>query len=917
MKSAFFIFLFLVLASATCVSAYTATVASFDFNTTQSEMVMSTRTNCDKDEFESTELDPDFTSTCDEIVYKTTESGLDFSDNSYSTLALGAASGVDDGGYWQINLTLDNDIYSNISQVSVIWEAKESAGQVTYFYCYLWNGSKWIATTTSSSGTFITSDQTKNCSMTDGTNLSKYIIGDSLYALLRLSNADASNPSTESLDYTQVNIHHIALETVPPAYSNFVNNASSTTTASGVVNWSVTLEDNEALSGYKFAHNDTGSLTNGSLTSISGTSAFADELVTITSSRNNYVCGQFWFTDTSGNVNQTNMSCFTVVNSAPNLTTDLTFTNYSTKHRFNVSAVFSDGDNASDIQNTTISTTSGACTYLRNITLGNDFTVYYNCTGTALASATIQINATDYEAATISSSLLANVYPNNAPTILSVELNKTSSVLDTDHLNCSIDGAADADDDTISYYYEWYNNSVAQGINNAYLRGANLTGLGTWYCEAWLGDGAENSSKYTSTSIVVNSSTSSPVISIYNATSFNSGLNSTSTNPTNNNTYVNLSVTFTDANTGDAWTAYFCSSPTWTNCRDNTSGVQHCTSAANSTSTVLGCSVPTNLYSGVNTYYSFVTDNTSLVSAGKQNTFEINLPAGAPALIYPANNAYIRTLYTLINWSASDPDSDSVNSTVYINGAVAYNGTAKIFNYSTLTEYQTYNWSVYTEDQHSYGIYNISLGNFTADFTNPNLTVSSPTADAIYNSIVTSLTVTASDFALNQCNYTLYLKDINTYYSSGTASCSGTTNVPTPYYAGGYSINVFAYDQAGNYNSTQVNFTTMAATTPTATTVGGGGTAATIKEAEVNVTEIVGICGNNVCEQGESPWTCSKDCPYTKMFELDEIFCTPILDCGNWKTAWFNNIIVILVMVSLVYFYYTSAQVGRLQGRKK
>ena len=76
------------------------------------------------------------------------------------------------------------------------------------------------------------------------------------------------------------------------------------------VNWSIILNDNNGISGYKFATNDTGTLINGSFTP--GNATFVDELVTITASANKTVCGQYWFNDTNNNINQTDFSCFTV-----------------------------------------------------------------------------------------------------------------------------------------------------------------------------------------------------------------------------------------------------------------------------------------------------------------------------------------------------------------------------------------------------------------------------------------------------------------------------------------------------------------------------------------------------------------------------------------------------------------------------
>jgi len=57
------------------------------------------------------------------------------------------------------------------------------------------------------------------------------------------------------------------------------------------------LADETNLSGYKFAHNNTGTLTNSTFKE--GNYGFVNETVTITKTRGNYVCGQYWFNDTA------------------------------------------------------------------------------------------------------------------------------------------------------------------------------------------------------------------------------------------------------------------------------------------------------------------------------------------------------------------------------------------------------------------------------------------------------------------------------------------------------------------------------------------------------------------------------------------------------------------------------------------
>ncbi len=124
----------------------------------------------------------------------------------------------------------------------------------------------------------------------------------------------------------QSNIYtFLVIDNSPPTYfnnnSSFQNNASTLTKINGVVNWSINLSDSVALSYYFFAHNNSGTLTNVSNGTLSGTSQFVNETITITQVRDNYICGQFWFNDSSDNINQTLLTesgaCFTVADTLP------------------------------------------------------------------------------------------------------------------------------------------------------------------------------------------------------------------------------------------------------------------------------------------------------------------------------------------------------------------------------------------------------------------------------------------------------------------------------------------------------------------------------------------------------------------------------------------------------------------------
>ncbi|MBW2990010.1 hypothetical protein KY358_06875, partial [Candidatus Woesearchaeota archaeon] len=185
----------------------------------------------------------------------------------------------------------------------------------------------------------------------------------------------------------------ITEDNIAPTYSNFQNNASADTKRNGIVNWSVILQDERGLSYHFFAHNQSGTLTNVSNGTISGTSVFINKTAIITKAQGNYICGQFWVNDTTDNINQTNMSCFTVQNTPPE-TPALYYPedgrNYSSIPYINYSSADADGDAISYTIyiNGTLNITTAV-----NVTGWNASDGYYNITVTANDSSDSSANS--------------------------------------------------------------------------------------------------------------------------------------------------------------------------------------------------------------------------------------------------------------------------------------------------------------------------------------------------------------------------------------------------------------------------------------------------------------------------------------------------------------------------------------------
>ena len=270
------------------------------------------------------------------------------------------------------------------------------------------------------------------------TNISNFSVG---YYNLTIKSIETQNYTanfeTWFLNVTSAPI----LDTTPPSYTNFQNNASTVTRINGVVNWSINLADNIGLSSYIFAHNQSGSLTNSTPSTISGASAFVNTTLAITLKQGNYICAQYWFNDTSNNVNQTSLSCFTVANSIPtipNVTYPVNGNNYTSIPYINYSS--SDGDNDAITYKIYINRTLNASTTV-NLTLWNASDGYY----------TMNVSATDGINSSSNASTIYFTLDSVAPTVNIIYptngLNISSNSI---YLNAS---ATDARATSLTYYW--------------------------------------------------------------------------------------------------------------------------------------------------------------------------------------------------------------------------------------------------------------------------------------------------------------------------------------------------------------------------------------------------------------------------------------------------------------------------------
>ncbi len=308
---------------------------------------------------------------------------------------------------------------------------------------------------------------------------------------------------------------------------------------------------------------------------------------------------------------------------------------------------------------------------------------------------------------------------NSIPTVASATINN-SNPIDANDIGCDNGSVSDLDtEDTVTLHYDWYNSSdgttfVSYGLDTKTLDSTNLTSGVYWKCVIFptdsFGDNGENK---TSATIQVGSNNIAPVINFINLTTEETSVISNTTNPTNNDSYVRVSINWSDANdddvkvlacTTDSATINGCSVGTWWNSSLNLSvkPIAFNITKANLTTR------------GENNIYVFLVDDDTtdgfLLSASKLGTFEVNFPpisVNFSKTTSPNDDTSFAQTFVNLSWTAtSDPDSDSLRYFVYTNTSTSSyigrgNTTSTRFDLTSLSD-ATYNWKIETLDEHNY-----------------------------------------------------------------------------------------------------------------------------------------------------------------------------------------------------------------------
>lgn len=129
------------------------------------------------------------------------------------------------------------------------------------------------------------------------------------------------NLKTDNSSYTP-NLYNVkvdyTLNNAAPIWANLADNETSTTPKNNEsIHINASLSDDINLSNYIFSWNDSGSWTNDSVVALSTNQTTVSANKTVTSNKNNAVSYRFYFNDSNGVNNQTDIGTFNVKNSLP------------------------------------------------------------------------------------------------------------------------------------------------------------------------------------------------------------------------------------------------------------------------------------------------------------------------------------------------------------------------------------------------------------------------------------------------------------------------------------------------------------------------------------------------------------------------------------------------------------------------
>ena len=240
---------------------------------------------------------------------------------------------------------------------------------------------------------------------------------------------------------------------------------------------------------------------------------------------------------------------------------------------------------------------------------------------------------------------------------------------------------------------------------------------------------------------------------------------------------------------------------------------------------------------GAYTWNCLAYDNFSLNTFGENRTINVFTTAPSVNLNLPSDNNFFNSILN-INFSYTPFDSELDSCKLYGNWTgtwevnqtqIPTNNSLNSFDLLNLSE-GSYIWNVWCNDTNGNENFAVNNYTFTIDTTFPSLTLdyittTTGTQTFVFNS-------TTSDENDLTCKYSIFdlAGGIDSINENVTFVCNNETSATTSSY-GTYNLVIYSTDNAGNENSSTLQFTTSA--TSGETVLGGGGSTTTIIEGNL------------------------------------------------------------------------------------
>ncbi len=117
------------------------------------------------------------------------------------------------------------------------------------------------------------------------------------------------NDTSNNINVTSWSCFNI-IDVKSPTYTGMSNTSTKGAIKGFNISWGGNLQEDVGLSYAYLETNDTGTWANKTRVALSGTSTTVNESYIITAEPKRYVCGKFWFNDTTNNQNETSLECF-------------------------------------------------------------------------------------------------------------------------------------------------------------------------------------------------------------------------------------------------------------------------------------------------------------------------------------------------------------------------------------------------------------------------------------------------------------------------------------------------------------------------------------------------------------------------------------------------------------------------------